>query len=128
MKIAIIGKDEKLVDVLLNEGHEVSVYNNYRNNKEKCNTSYGDITNFSDLRSFFLNVKPEVVYHLYILDFENEPRYEAFHNIVGTINILELCKQEKVSELVYRKIDKKNISQKSCEEYIKSYKIRNRII
>lgn len=114
MKIAVIGGlgfiGSHIVDILTEKGHEVYVYDNLSNgNIENANKSaqvyIGDIMETSDLNTFFERVKPDAVcHHAAQIDVQTsmkQPKTDARINIMGTINILDMCVRHHVKRIVY---------------------------
>ena len=62
-----------------------------------CQISYGDISNYDALYKFYLEVKPEIVFHLaaqpIVSDSYNDPLETIRSNILGTANVLETFRQ-----------------------------------
>ncbi len=100
-----------LVDLLVNEGHEVHVVDNFSSGKkENCNekAKYFEIdisnhSNFEDLKNILLG--SDGVFHLAALprvqeSIDNPIQFEK-NNTLSTINILKACADSNVKRLVY---------------------------
>ncbi|MCK5811793.1 MAG: NAD-dependent epimerase/dehydratase family protein [Clostridiales bacterium] len=114
MKVAVIGGlgfiGSHIVDILISNNHEVAIYDDCStgtmdNLNKKASLFIGDILQYSDLNSFFERTKPDVVcHHAAQIDVQTslkEPRKDASINIMGTINVLEMCVRHKVKRIVY---------------------------
>lgn len=114
MKVAVIGGlgfiGSHIVDILIDNNHEVVIYDDCStgsidNLNKKANLFIGDILQYSDLNTFFERTKPDVVcHHAAQIDVQTslkEPRKDANINIMGTVNILEMCVRHKVKRIVY---------------------------
>lgn len=114
MKIAVIGGlgfiGSHIVDVFIKNNHEVFVYDNlstgdYDNRNEKAQYYTGDIINVSDLNAFFMRVKPTIVcHHAAQIDVQTsmkQPKFDANVNIMGTINLLDMCIKHRVKRIIY---------------------------
>lgn len=97
-------------DKLLLLGHEVAVLDNFRSGKRenlnpKAKLFETSILNKEKLLSNFQEFKPEVVYHLAAqneVPFSMEYRKEdAELNILGTMNLLEICCTNGTKKIVY---------------------------
>jgi UDP-glucose 4-epimerase len=101
-----------LVDELINTGHEVVSIDNesaesnsqfYWNEKAK---NYPiDINDFCSLGWVFKHEKPEIVFHLAaearIQPTVNEPQKACMTNFVGTCNVLQASRENKVKRVIY---------------------------
>jgi len=114
MKIAVIGGlgfiGSHIVDLLIQNNHEVVIYDNLStgnidNKNDKAKVYIGDILDVSDLNTFFLRTKPDVVcHHAAQIDVQTsmkQPKVDANINIMGTINILDMCVKHNVKRIVY---------------------------
>jgi len=100
-----------IADLLVEKGDEVVVVDNLSTGKKENLANFDklkfyevDICNFNDLERVFNLEKPEIVFHLAAnpmlrKSIEN-PVYDAKINILGTINVLECCKN-KVRKIIY---------------------------
>lgn len=139
-----------LVDQIISNGDIAIVVDNLstgnlNNLNEKAIFYKMDITN-TDLSDVFKNEKPDYVYHLAaqssVTASIEDPTYDANMNIMGTINILNLCKQYSIQKIIYASsaavygipnylgIDEKHpinpnsfygISKYTSEQYVKTY-------
>src|SRR3990167_3914139 len=64
-----------------------------------------DINDLSGLEDFFQAFKPDVVIHLAAIstlnDVNKDKRQAITTNIIGTLNVLELCKKYQVEKIIY---------------------------
>ena len=100
-----------LADLLLSHGHEVTVIDNLSTGriynidhiKNQINFIEADISECGDWRNSFENV--DYVFHLAaladIVPSIQKPDEYFKSNVVGTFNILEACKKNKIKKLVY---------------------------
>lgn len=100
-----------LVDLLINEGHEVHVIDNFSSGKkENCNEKakyfeldISDYSNFEDLKNILLG--SDGVFHLAALPRVQEsidnPLHFEKNNTLSTINILKACADSNIKRLVY---------------------------
>ena len=100
-----------LVDLLIEENHEVVVIDNFSSGKkENCNTKakyfeldISDSSNFKDLKNILLG--SDGVFHLAALPRVQEsidnPLHFEKNNTLSTINILKACADSNVKRLVY---------------------------
>ena len=91
---------KRLVQKLLNEGHEVTVFsrNPHDDLPPEVNPFIGDIRDRAALKSAFKKI--DVVYHLAINLNESDPEmYEI--NTKGTKNVVDLCKESGVKQIIY---------------------------
>ena len=100
-----------LVDLLIDEGHEVHVIDNFSSGKkENCNEKakyfeldISDSNNYEDLKKILLGCNG--VFHLAALPRVQEsidnPLHFEKNNTLGTINILKACADSNVKRLVY---------------------------
>ena len=71
----------------------------------------GDIRDCSELKKFFHEIQPEIVFHLaaqaLVHESYNDPRYTFETNILGSVNVLEAVRNTKsVRSLIYVTSDK----------------------
>jgi UDP-glucose 4-epimerase len=98
-----------IVDGLVSMGHDVSCVDNFltgsRDNlNPKARFYESDITNLEKLKEVFEKEKPEYVFHAaagYLVQSIENPQRDAMVNIIGSINIAELCVKFKVKKLIY---------------------------
>lgn len=98
-----------IVDMLISEGHNVSIIDNL---------SHGNISNINKKATFyqfdicdksiatvFEKEKPEIVIHeaaqIKVPKSVEDPIHDANVNIIGSINILECCKNFNVKKIIY---------------------------
>ena len=114
MKIVVTGGagfiGSNVVDELIRNNHEVCVIDNLStgtidNLNDKAIFYKYDITNIDVLKLIFEIEKPEVVYHFAAqIDIQTslkKPAFDANINIVGTINVLECCREYEVKKIIY---------------------------
>ncbi|MDQ0970515.1 UDP-glucose 4-epimerase [Neobacillus niacini] len=98
-----------LVDRLINEGFDTYVIDNLSSGKRKflnprAKFYQSDILDLQKMKELFEEVKPKAVFHLAAqIDVQtsiHNPGLDAQMNILGTINIIELCKTYN-SKLIY---------------------------
>jgi len=97
------------VDLLIQKGYSVAVVDNLssgekKNLNPKANFHKVDITSPS-LEGVFAKEKPKQVIHLAAqIDVRRsikEPSYDASVNVLGSINLLESCRKNRVKKIVY---------------------------
>jgi UDP-glucose 4-epimerase len=114
MKVLVTGGcgfiGSHLVDELVKKEHEVIVVDNLSTGKkERLNKEakliVADITNGVELNRIFSEEQPEIVIHtaaqVMLRKSLEEPIFDATTNIIGTINVLEACKNNKVKKIIY---------------------------
>lgn len=114
MRIAVTGGcgfiGSHTVDLLVEKGHEVTVYDNLstgslENLNEKADFYEGDITDRTQVDAFYQKVKPDAVMHMAAqIDVQTSmknPAFDADVNITGTINMLDLGKKHGIRRFVY---------------------------
>lgn len=98
-----------LVDRLIEEGHKVVVLDNLSTGKKENINSKAkfylmDICN-KTIREILKNEKIDAVYHnaaqINVQKSINDPMYDGDVNILGTINLLEACKEANVKKIIY---------------------------
>ena len=100
-----------LVDLLIEEGHDVNVIDNFSSGKrENCNNKakyfeldISDQSNYEELKSIFLG--SDGIFHLAALprvqeSIDNPLQFEK-NNTLSTINVLKACADSNVKRLVY---------------------------
>lgn len=113
MKVLVTGGcgfiGSHIVDMLIDQGHEVTVVDNLcTGNMDNLNPKAAfyeiDITS-GELRQVFEAYKPDVVYHEAAqIDIQRSIKDTVFDttvNIVGTVNVLECCRDFKVRKFIY---------------------------
>ena len=97
-----------IVDILIEKGHKVIIIDDLSTGKEehlnkKAKFYKADITN--DISSIFKKEKPDIVIHtaaqVQLRSSLENPIFDAKLNILGTINILEECRKNKVKKIIY---------------------------
>ena len=114
MKIAVTGGcgfiGSHTVDILIEKGHDVVAYDNLSTGSlENLNAAasfyQGDVEDRTQLDAFFTKEKPNAVMHMAAqIDVQaslKNPSYDANINIMGTVNMLDLCKKYGVKRFVY---------------------------
>lgn len=104
------------VDLLLSAGDEVFVVDNFSTGRvdnlaqamavhKRFRPFECDINEYKRLDKAFLHFKPEAVIHLAaqsaITVSNKKPQVDAMVNIIGTINVVDLCKKYDVERLVF---------------------------
>ncbi len=96
-------------DRLLDLGHQVVIVDNLvtgkRENLPAAATFYETDICDQDLRSVFAGERPEVVIHhaahIDVTRSVREPTYDASINILGSLNLLECCREYGVRKIIY---------------------------
>ncbi len=100
-----------LVERLISKGHHVTVIDNLstgrieniKKNLNKIKFFKKDISKFDSIKKHFKNI--DYVFHLAaladIVPSINEPRNYFNSNVLGTLNLLELSKQNKIKKFIY---------------------------
>lgn len=114
MRILITGGagfiGSNLQDKLIEEGHEVAILDNLKTGKkENINTRstfyQTDITDAPGVVKAFKEFKPEAVFHLAaqsdVPSSMQNPREDLEINIIGTLNVLEACKDSGTKKIIY---------------------------
>ncbi len=98
-----------VVDLLVAEGHEVAVLDNFghgkpRNLNPRATVHRLDVVSPA-LGSLIQDVRPEVVFHLAaqmsVKASVDDPLYDARVNVLGLVNLLEACVEHGVRKVVY---------------------------
>jgi len=114
MKILVTGGagfiGSNLSEALIEEGHEVVIVDNLSTGKKE-NLPKGaklfevDITQKAKLEEVFAKAKPEAVFHLAAQASVNrsvkDPAFDVKVNVIGTINLLDLCAKHEVKRFVF---------------------------
>lgn len=99
-----------LVNALTSAGHLVTVIDDLSNASGKyldVNAGFhqASILDLTELKKGFELSAPSIVFHLAahasVSESVRDPHYDAQVNVLGTINVLELCKEYKVNRLVF---------------------------
>lgn len=114
MKIAVTGGcgfiGSHTIDYLIEKGHDVVAYDNLSTGSlENLNTSahfyQGEVEDRTQLDAFFTREKPNAVMHMAAqIDVQvsmKNPSYDANVNVMGTVNVLDMCKKYGVERFVY---------------------------
>lgn len=114
MKILVTGGagfiGSNLSEALIADGHEVIIVDNLLTGKKeniptKAKLREVDITQKSNLAEVFEKVKPEAVFHLAAQASVNksveDPTLDVRVNVVGTINLLDLCRKYEVTNFIF---------------------------
>ena len=112
MKILVTGGAgfiaSHIVDVLIENNHEVTIIDNFSTGNinflnKKAKLYKADIR--EDINYIFETEKPEMVIHtaaqVMLRKSIEEPIFDASTNIIGTINVLEACRKNKVRKIIY---------------------------
>lgn len=87
-----------------------SVLNHYSLLRTEVKTVTGDIRDFKKLDSTFKNFNPDIVFHLaaqpLVLESYKNPITTYEINVMGTLNIFEVCKKNKINAIVNVTSDK----------------------
>lgn len=91
---------KRLLQMLLDKGHDVSVFSRHMHDDlpESATVHTGDVRDKNALRKAFSKI--DAVYHLAICLNEADPEMWDI-NVTGTKNVVELCKENKVKQLIY---------------------------
>lgn len=99
-----------IVDCLEKEGHDVTVVDDLSNGKRENNSKNTkfhriSITDLNALNACFLEIKPEIVFHLAAhINVRNSlklPAHDAEVNIIGSLNVLECCRLHSVKKIIF---------------------------
>lgn len=109
MKIVVIGGSgflgSHVADKLTQAGHKVTIFDNKKSQWISKNQKMvvGDVLNLGDLDKVISQC--DVVYNFAAIsdidEAENKPQITANINIIGTLNILELCKKYKIKRIMF---------------------------
>jgi len=98
-----------IVDFLLKKGYKVVIIDNLSSGKKeylnkKAKFYKKDIIT-EDINSVFAKEKPDIVIHaaaqVMLRESLKDPVHDAKTNIIGTINVLEACRNNKVKKIIY---------------------------
>jgi|TARA_B100002003_G_C14142481_1_gene549287 UDP-glucose 4-epimerase len=112
MKVLVTGGcgfiGSHVVDILIEKGNSVVVVDNLSTGKkEYLNSSakFYEIDITSDINSIFEEEKPDIVIHMaaqvMLRESLNNPMHDAKTNIMGTINVLEVCRKNNIKKIIY---------------------------
>jgi len=114
MKVLVTGGagfiGSHIVDFLLKKGYDVVIIDNLSTGKKelinnKASFYIADITDSDQINKIFEKEKPDYVIHaaaqVMLRKSLEQPVEDAKTNIIGTINILEACKKNKVKKIIY---------------------------
>ena len=114
MRVAVTGGcgfiGSHTVDMLVDKGHEVIVFDNLSTGSaeslnEGARLYTGDITDRTEIDAFFRAIRPDAVIHLAAqIDVQASmanPAYDASVNIMGTINLLDMCVKYRTGRFIY---------------------------
>ncbi|MBD3248762.1 NAD-dependent epimerase/dehydratase family protein [Candidatus Woesearchaeota archaeon] len=99
-----------IVDMLIEKGNEVIIIDNLSTGKQeylnpKAKLYKEDIRNTEEIDNIFKKEQPEVVIHaaaqVMLRKSLEQPAEDASINIIGTISVLEACKNNKVKKIIY---------------------------
>lgn len=98
-----------VIEKLFSKGYEIVVVDNFvtgRRSNIKSNIKVLDIDiNSEKMRNVFQELLPEFVIHLAaqtsVSSSVKSPKKDAQTNIIGTVNLLELCKEFSVKKIIY---------------------------
>jgi len=97
-----------LVDFLLEKNYDVAVIDNLSAGKKEfvdSRVKFYEKNILEDIDFIFKKEKPEIVIHaaaqVMLRESIKNPIYDAKINILGTINILEACRKNKVEKIIY---------------------------
>jgi len=93
---------QKLEERLIEEGHEVYIFDRTRISREKY--YHGDIIDYFNIENTFEKVRPEIVFHFAAMvsrkECEEAPYMAIATNVDGTLNVVNLCVKYS-SRLIY---------------------------
>lgn len=114
MKILITGGagfiGSNIADALLKAKHKVIIFDNLSSGKKaninsKAKFYKADIFNKKSVDRIFKQEKPEIVIHnaaqIDVRKSVEDPYYDAEINILGSINVLQACKQNKTKKIIF---------------------------
>lgn len=128
------------------ENYESQIFKRFNKIEEIQNHTYLDITDYKNLKKYFEELKPNIVFHLaaqpLVISSKIEPFRTVQTNIIGTFNLLEIIANSDIkvtsvfatTDKVYKNPHNKNIendplgsfelygaTKVACEELIKSF-------
>jgi len=114
MKIIVTGGagfiGSHVTDIYIENGHEVYVIDDLSNGKEENINKQAvffkeDIRNYKEIKRIFDKVEPDLVNHhaaqIMITKSVEDPGYDAEINILGTINLLKICKEKSIKRFIF---------------------------
>ena len=114
MKVIVTGGagfiGSHIVDTLIHAGHEVSIIDNLSTGKKtninpNANFYETDIRDLENLKKIFAKVKPDVINHqaahAIVNASINDPTHDADINVIGSINLLQMCKEFSVKKFIF---------------------------
>ncbi len=98
-----------LVDQLVKLGYHVAVIDNLLTGSTRNLNSLAvfyevDIINKDKLQEIFTKEKPDYVFHTaagYLVHSIENPQRDAMTNIIGTINLIQMCLEHKIKRIIY---------------------------
>ena len=98
-----------IVDLLIKKNYDVVVVDNLSSGKKefvnKKARFYNVDINSDDLNRIFALEEPDFVVHaaaqISVIKAMEDPKFDAYNNIVGTINLLEACRRYHVRKIVF---------------------------
>ncbi len=98
-----------IVDLLIKKNYDVVVVDNLSSGKKefvnKKARFYSVDINSDDLNRIFALEEPDFVVHaaaqISVIKAMEDPKFDAYNNIVGTINLLEACRRYHVRKIVF---------------------------
>jgi UDP-glucose 4-epimerase len=113
MKILVTGGAgfiaSHVVDRFIELGHEVVVIDNLSTGKTefvnpKAEFIEADITDQEEMMELIMSERPEVIdhhaAHIQVGNSVKNPQFDAFHNIIGTLNIMQAAKEAGVKKVI----------------------------
>lgn len=97
-----------IVDELQSQGHSVLVIDDLSSGKKErinCDLEIADIKDTKKLLEIFSKFKPDVVIHtaaqVMLRKSLEDPVFDIHNNVLGTISVLEACKEAKIKKFIY---------------------------
>ena len=114
MKVLVTGGagfiGSHIVDALVGDGHETAIVDDLSagrrgNVNPRARLHQADITDFDSLEAVFASERPEIVNHhaaqTSVRRSVSDPSYDANVNIIGSINLLQLCVKYGVRRVLF---------------------------